>query len=206
MRIRQVKPEFFGDADMAALPFRTRLTYIGLWQEADDAGWLVVDAVQIAHDLYGFDPRPKREAWVVEDLVRLQEAGCLEVLECGHGVIPTLPKHQKSGGRPVYAHRDAHARGCARMRADGSDHSMLVADGSDHSMLVANARPGRVRNGMVGNGRERNGMVGNGSARIEEPTTIDAATLRAMRRQGLPISDEDLAASSDGQPFFEALA
>jgi hypothetical protein len=53
---------------------------------------------------------------------------------------------------------------------------------------------------------ERNGKERNGSARIEKPTTIDAATLRAMQRQGLPISDEDLAASSDGQPFFEALA
>lgn len=142
MRIRQIKPEFFGDADMAALPFRTRLTYIGLWSEADDAGWLLVDATQIAHDLYGFDPRGRREGWVTEDLVRLQEAGCLEVLDCGHGCIPTLPRHQRFGGRPVYTVRDAHARGCARVLAD--------------------ARPGTVGNGI---GTERNGKERNGSAR-----------------------------------------
>jgi hypothetical protein len=146
MRIRQVKPEFFGDADMADLPFRTRLTYIGLWLEADDAGWLLVDAVQIAHDLYGFDPRARREAWVVEDLVRLQESGCLEVLDCGHGVIPTMPKHQRFGGRPVYTMRDAHARGCARHDAD--------------------ARPGTVRNG-----KERNVTVSNGSAPARDGLT-----------------------------------
>ena len=118
MRIRQIKPEFFGDVDMASLPFRTRLTYIGLWCIADDAGWLVVDAVQIAHDLYGFDPRGRREAWVVADLVALQEAGALEVYECGHGCIPTLPIYQRVGGRPVYTVRDAHARGCAQTIAD----------------------------------------------------------------------------------------
>lgn len=149
MRIRQVKPEFFGDADMAALPFRTRLTYIGLWSEADDAGWLTVDAVQIAHDLYGFDSRGRREAWVVDDLVRLQEGGHLEVYDCGHGCIPTLPKHQRFGGRLVHTVHDAHARGCSR--------------------TVADVRPGigkvEVREGTVSQGRveardqDRNGAT-----------------------------------------------
>lgn len=163
MRIRQIKPEFFGDADMAALSFRARLTYIGLWCIADDAGWLPIDPVQIAHDLYGFDSRGRRETWVVADLVELQAAGCLEVADCGHGCIPTLPRHQRFGGRPVYTVRDAHARGCARQDAD-------ARSGKGKGTV-------EVGKGTVGNVTERNG-----SARETDDPVIEA-----WRRQGLPV-------------------
>lgn len=37
-RIRSIKPEFFTSEDVAALPLRARLTWIGLWTHCDDAG------------------------------------------------------------------------------------------------------------------------------------------------------------------------
>ena len=52
MRIRQVKPAFWTDARIAALPAPARLFYIGLWMVADDAGWLRWDPSQIANELY----------------------------------------------------------------------------------------------------------------------------------------------------------
>lgn len=39
-RIRSIKPEFWSDPDMVALPFETRLFYVGMWNEADDFGVL----------------------------------------------------------------------------------------------------------------------------------------------------------------------
>jgi hypothetical protein len=37
-RIRSIKPEFFASEDVSALPFRARLTWVGLWTHADDHG------------------------------------------------------------------------------------------------------------------------------------------------------------------------
>lgn len=37
-RIRSIKPGFFTSDDVARLPFRARLTWIGLWTHCDDAG------------------------------------------------------------------------------------------------------------------------------------------------------------------------
>ncbi len=39
-RIRYLKPEFFSDEDLCALPFQTRLTFAGLWCYADKSGRL----------------------------------------------------------------------------------------------------------------------------------------------------------------------
>lgn len=37
-RIRTVKPAFFASEDVSELPFRARLTWVGLWTHSDDAG------------------------------------------------------------------------------------------------------------------------------------------------------------------------
>ena len=66
MRIRQVKPDYWRDELMASLPDTVSLFYIGLWQEADDAGWLVWNIPEIGHDLYGYQGRQRREKWVKE--------------------------------------------------------------------------------------------------------------------------------------------
>lgn len=118
MRIRQVKPDFWSDELLATLPDTVRLFYIGLWQEADDAGWLRWNVAEVARDLYGYQPRGRRERWVLERSEALAKIGRLHFHDCGHAFLPTLTKHQKFGGRPVHTVRDAHARDCARLRAD----------------------------------------------------------------------------------------
>lgn len=95
MRIRQVKPEFRRDAKIADLPPVTRLTYIGLWMLADDAGWFRLDVPAIALELYGWEGRKRREAMVGEAVVKLVDAKRIESHECGHGFIPRFRDHQR---------------------------------------------------------------------------------------------------------------
>jgi hypothetical protein len=98
MRIRSIKPEFWADTKVASLPIGARLTFIGLWNIADDAGYLVMDVGQIAHDLYGYDPREERESAVEDHLVALEGSGRVQVLPCGHAYIPTFERHQRLRG------------------------------------------------------------------------------------------------------------
>jgi len=152
MRIRQIKPGWWLDKALRrGLTADAREFYIGLWMLADDAGWLEWDLERISAELYpygvdvpgglfaGGDPIASREAAVATwtKLLLALDAACphLVIRDCGHAQLPKLPVHQRVGGRPVYTIRDAHARGCARMRAD-------------------------AHNGRVGNG---SGKVGNGS-------------------------------------------
>jgi hypothetical protein len=118
VRIRQVKPDYWRDELIASLPDSVSRFYIGLWQEADDAGWLRWNVSEIGHDLYGYQPRTRRERWVRERAEALAKVGRLHFHDCGHAFLPNLVKHQKFGGRPVFTVRDAHARDCARLRAD----------------------------------------------------------------------------------------
>ena len=110
MRIRQVKPEFWSDPDMAELPAPVRLTYIGLWNLSDDAGWFVADATYIAHQLYGYDDRATREDTVAEHIHALQAAGKVVLEDCGHALIPTLAVHQRQSAatRRVEMVKKAH--------------------------------------------------------------------------------------------------
>ena len=134
MRIRQIKPDYWRDELVASLPDSVSRFYIGMWQVADDAGWLRWNIPEIALDLYGYQPRQRRERWVEERGQALSDIGRLRFFDCGHAYLPTLTKHQKFGGRPVYTVRDAHARDCAPPRAD-----------APHGI------------GKVGNGKEREG-------------------------------------------------
>jgi hypothetical protein len=148
-RIRQIKPEYFADPDVAELPIRARLTYVGLWTIADDAGWLPrLDAAEIGHALYGYESGKVRAKWIIEDLEALQASGHVEVLVCGHGHIPTLPKHQRvSKDRTVFMHRKSHENECLSPVIRGAPrNSSEIPTGKE---LVGN---GTVRNG---NSRER---------------------------------------------------
>lgn len=155
MRIRQVKPDFWTDEKMSELPDAVRLFYIGTWQLADDGGWFEWNVSEIGLHLYGYHPRARRERWVRERGEALVKVGRLRIEDCGHAYVPNLAKHQKFGGRPVFSTRDAHARGCAPLRAD--------------------APHGKERVGVgVGNGTERKGIDGK--------TTVEDAIARAKAR------------------------
>ncbi len=98
MRIRSVKPDFWRDRLMADLPAEVRMFYIGLWMEADDAGWLRWNLDEIAADLYPYRRVLARERSVNEWAGRLVAIGRVQVHPCGHAFIPKLTSHQLSQG------------------------------------------------------------------------------------------------------------
>lgn len=54
-RIRTIKPSFFRSEDVAALPLRARLTWIGLWTHCDDQGRTKDNARLIKGDIWPLD-------------------------------------------------------------------------------------------------------------------------------------------------------
>lgn len=65
MRIRTIKPEFWTDSVMVQLPFLTRLFFVGLWNVADDHGWLEDEPDRLRMQLFP-DQRIDAEACVDE--------------------------------------------------------------------------------------------------------------------------------------------
>lgn len=113
MRIRQVKADFWRDSIVGKLDDACRLVYIGLWMEADDAGWLVLDVVAISADLYPYTPATTRERRVQKAIDTLVERGRVIAYPCGHAFIPRLTTHQRLAGpdKRVYTVERAH-KGC----------------------------------------------------------------------------------------------
>jgi hypothetical protein len=157
VRIRQVRPEFFTDAVVSAFPADVRLTYIGLWCVADDAGWLVWDVDQVAAQLYPYESIRVRTRRVERAGATLVAAGRMALPGCGCAFIPRLSTHQKIGGNKSFTVRDRHPV-----------HTSL--DESARNVRVGNGREGRLE------ARER--------ATDEDDRP---ALMAAFRRQGLPV-------------------
>jgi len=60
-RVRQIKPEFFMDEELGALPPATRLLFIGLWTIADKAGRLEDRPARIKAHLLPYDKNVTEE-------------------------------------------------------------------------------------------------------------------------------------------------
>jgi hypothetical protein len=120
MRGRQVKPAFWSDSKISELHETTRLFYIGIWMVADDAGWLRWDPAEVARDLYGYEPRARREKRVKEMWNELLAAGRVVQMDCGHAVVPHLTDHQHLAGltKQVKTFQTEHLRSCATIPAN----------------------------------------------------------------------------------------
>lgn len=103
-----MRPEFFTDPVIGRLTPDARLTYIGLWCIADDAGWLEWDPPHIAAMLSPYESVRVREGRMTRAAEALIATGRVVVHECGHAQIPTLEGHQKIGGNKSYLIRDRH--------------------------------------------------------------------------------------------------
>jgi hypothetical protein len=160
MRIRQIKPEFFSDSDMAQLPYAVRLFYIGLWCVADDAGWIEWRPERIAHDLFGYEARARREKHVAEWSAALVKSEHLKLLDCGCAVIPSLPRHQRVTGKQNFRYRDAHGKHTVSGRSAVGKQSIA---------------PERSGSGS-GNGTERNVVV---SAQAREGENEETTEFRS---------------------------
>lgn len=162
-RTRLIRPGFFADQRMAALPIATRLIYIGLWTLCDDAGYFEWKPPEIAVALFPWERPARRQKLIDEALVELVEHDRVRLLECGeHGLVPTIPDHVQKGGNHAYTFQAKHDTACAatlfrsraaRGRIDVSDRESLtstvrVADksfsfsGSSSSSVLESGRNG----------------------------------------------------------------
>lgn len=154
-----LRPGFWEDATMASLPPATRLTYMGLWCLADDAGFIAWHPREIAGQLYRFEPTAEREARVAVELDELVAAGRVRPLECGkHAEIPTIVHHRIKGGEQSYTVRQRHAAECGKgpdsvgIRRDTSGYvsdsvsdSDSFSDSGRRGALVEKVEGGRKR-------------------------------------------------------------
>ncbi|MFI5473156.1 hypothetical protein ACIA6D_23315 [Streptomyces cacaoi] len=74
-RIRTIKPEFFTSLTVADLPLTARLTFVGLWTHADDAGRCVDDPRLIKAAIWPLDDRTAAD--VELDLRALSESSLI---------------------------------------------------------------------------------------------------------------------------------
>ena len=169
MRIRQVKPAFWTDVRIAALPPAARLFYIGLWMQADDAGWLRWDASQIANELYGYESRKRRERDVETFLSLLAETERVVVHPCGHVHIPTLTDHQhlSVASKQVRTFQREHAECVVSPPSPAETH------GNPPLPSRKGKGEGHVNGGGNGTVGERHGK---GSARAHAPEGATALT------------------------------
>lgn len=116
MRIRQVRPEFWTDETMAALPPAVRLFYIGLWNVADDAGWMEWRPSRIGAVLFPYETPRRREREIAAWSEALSGVGRLVIHPCDCAHIPTLTRHQRVAGKQSFVAFDAHSKHLVAVR------------------------------------------------------------------------------------------
>lgn len=137
MRIRQVRPEFWTDETMAALSPAVRLFYIGLWNVADDAGWMEWRPSRIGAVLFPYESAKRRQRDIDAWSEALSAAGRLVIHECGCAQIPTLPRHQRITGKQSFGALEGH-----------KPHLLLTDKRAPLTDSPVTERNGRERNGM----------------------------------------------------------
>lgn len=150
MRIRQIRPEFWSDPVVGSLPIPARLLYIGLWNVADDAGWLTWKPAELGALLYPYDAPAKRERAIEANGALLAGAGRLVVYDCGCGEVPTLPKHQRIAGKQSFYQRDKHAAHTGKQSPLNGTHAPLPPPGKQSPLTDS---PGSGSGSVVGSVR-----------------------------------------------------
>ena len=98
MRIRQIKPSFWLNEDLAKLSHLARLTWVGLWAIADRAGRMEARPQRIRGQLFPYEPSIQIDAILSE----LQAGGFLVRYEndgAWYFEIPNFTKHQRFSGQ-----------------------------------------------------------------------------------------------------------
>jgi hypothetical protein len=196
MRIRQVKPSFWTDATIARASYQARLFYIGLWNVADDAGYIEWQPLEIGALLFPYESPKMRERHISSWTEELTASGRLIVKECGCAVIPTLPSHQRIAGKQAFTVRDKHDRlhrgrippGSIRGVSEGETVTSRAQTGpnsrttepSDKQAVAASGY--QVLTDSPGNGTVGNVTVGNGSAGARDVSDKDDDATSDFRR------------------------
>jgi len=148
-RIRSIKPEFWTDEKIVELDFEERLLFIGLWNFADDQGFLDYSPKRIKMQVF-----PGDNVDVVEGLKKLHEAELIEAFDGPKGVVLWIThwkKHQRVSNP-------------AQPRFQGSDLQKRASIDDSSGGLVTPLESSRV----LGKGREGSGREGNSSSGIAD--------------------------------------
>lgn len=114
-RIRTIKPEFFRSRSLARCPVDVRMTFAGLWTEADDHGRGVADPRLIKGALWALDD-DITHSHVSAHLRMLDETGHIRLYEVGGEAYYEVVKwteHQAAAyrrGEPRHPAPDTHVR------------------------------------------------------------------------------------------------
>ena len=156
-RNRLVRPSLYRSSATGPLSPDVRDLLIGLTTVADDEGWLLWNAAEIAATIYAYADPAQR---LVDLEVRARElvaAQLLEVHDCGCAYLPTLKdQHGIKGGKPtsqVFAWHHSHVgpRGSTwdhvsdSGSGSGSVSGSSSSSGSDSVSVSPRARSGRPR-------------------------------------------------------------
>lgn len=161
-RIRTIKPEFWKSEAIAEHPFRTRLTFIGLWTYVDDNGVGVDNPKLIQAELFPLEEDPREAlANVREDLARLHEAGRIVRYTVGGKrflSIVNWREHQKidKPGKPRHPEPD-HEDAVLLTSEDADPEAFLREVGADPRETLA--RVSRLEQG-TGSREEGSGNRG----------------------------------------------
>lgn len=147
-----MRPEFWSDSKVGRLPDPVRLFYIGLWNLADDEGWLAWDAADAGALLYPFRAVTRRERDVEGWLADLAETARVERWSCGCVQVVRLAEHQRISGVKSTKARDTHKQDHITATHLPLSDKQLVRNGGDKQLPLSDkhVRVGNVR----GNGRE----------------------------------------------------
>ena len=173
MRIRTIKPAFWQDAVMEGLPDSVKLFYIGTWMLADDGGHFEWNVPEIGRDLYGYQPRTRRERWVEERAAVLVGVRRLHIYDCGHAYVPKLTEHQRLGGTKALGVTSAHLR-CA---PQSSETLHPGREGKGEERKGAEGGPGETKNDGAGQPLTADEMaaVAMNQSILEDPDASDQA-------------------------------
>ena len=180
MRIRQVKPDFWRDSVLAQMSDGVRLVYIGLWMEADDAGFLRLDMTEIARDLWDTS-KAVRERRLNDAMAVLVAAERVVIQECKrHAFIPHLTEHQRLAApdkRVTTVQREHRLKCIEPVPAD-----------TRGDLPTFHMSPTRNVKGKEGEGKERGGVGGSavgadGSIEDDGSTTSEFRRLVPMPRK-----------------------
>lgn len=175
-RIRTIKPEFFTSLTVADLPLTARLTFIGLWTHADDAGRCVDDPRLIKAAIWPLDDRTASD--VELDLKALTESSLITryMLNRKRYIAVTgWDEHQRIN-RPTVSKLPAPEEG------EPTPPDPVTRDNSDslrsHPQLSEDSR------------QERKGKEGNREGKGTPPTPRDQSGSPAVVQTGeRPIAD-----------------
>jgi hypothetical protein len=151
-RIRSIKPEFWTDEKIVELDFVERLLFIGLWNFADDQGYLDYSPKRIKMQIF-----PGDNVDVVEGLKKLHEVSLIEAFDGPRGVVLWIThwmKHQRVSNP-------------AKPRFQGVDLRKRTSIDGSSVALATSLESSRV----IGKGKEGNGGEGNSSSEIADALT-----------------------------------